>query len=144
MLKTCDMKSQWRKMAVKLAGWKRLSISSQTFPSAFPMCVLVNYYYCLSCVLFCFVFCTLVWTRKCINLVLQTFYCWGLPATHMSGFEPGKYLGIWKKRGKLGGARKDGAKTRVLIKAQFYYSETRGYEEGGGAHSRQIILGVQL
>jgi hypothetical protein len=62
----------------------------------------------------------------------------------MSGFEPGKYLGIWKKRGKLGGARKDGAKTRVLIKAQFYYSETRGYEEGGGAHSRQIILGVQL
>ena len=31
-----------------------------------------------------------------------------------------------------------------LIKVQFYYSETRGYEEGGGAHSRQIILGVQL
>ena len=31
-----------------------------------------------------------------------------------------------------------------LIKVQFYYSETRGYEEGGGAHSRQIILGVQF
>jgi hypothetical protein len=31
-----------------------------------------------------------------------------------------------------------------LIKVQFYYSETLGYEEGGGAHSRQIILGVQF
>jgi hypothetical protein len=62
----------------------------------------------------------------------------------MSGFEPERHLGIWKKRGKLGGMRKDGAKTRVLIKAQFYYLETRGYDEGGGAHSCQIIFGVQL
>jgi hypothetical protein len=31
-----------------------------------------------------------------------------------------------------------------LIKVQFYYSETLGYEEGGGAHSSQIILGVQF
>ena len=31
-----------------------------------------------------------------------------------------------------------------LIKVQFYYSETLGYEEGGGAHSHQIVLGVQL
>ena len=31
-----------------------------------------------------------------------------------------------------------------LIKVQFYYSETWGYEEGGGAHSHQIILGVQF
>ena len=31
-----------------------------------------------------------------------------------------------------------------LIKVQFYYSETLGYEEGGGAHSHQIILGVQF
>ena len=31
-----------------------------------------------------------------------------------------------------------------LIKVQFYYSKTLGYEEWGGAHSRQIILGVQF
>jgi hypothetical protein len=49
-----------------------------------------------------------------------------------------------EEKRKLGGVRKDGAKTRVLIKAQFYYSETQDYEEGGEAHSCQIILGVQL
>jgi hypothetical protein len=31
-----------------------------------------------------------------------------------------------------------------LIKVQFYYFKTLGYEEGEGAHSRQIILGVQF
>jgi hypothetical protein len=30
----------------------------------------------------------------------------------MSGFEPGRHLGIWKKRENLSGKRKDGAKTR--------------------------------
>jgi hypothetical protein len=28
------------------------------------------------------------------------------------GFKPGRHLGIWKKRGNLGGGRKDGARTR--------------------------------
>ena len=48
--------------------------------------------------------------------------------------------------------RKEGTRQREkgwnqdisLIKVQFYYSETWGYEEGEGAHSRQIILGVQF
>jgi hypothetical protein len=31
----------------------------------------------------------------------------------MSGFEPGRHLGIWKKRGNLGYERKDGTKTIV-------------------------------
>jgi hypothetical protein len=31
-----------------------------------------------------------------------------------------------------------------LIKVQFYYLETRGYEDVGGAYSCQIIFGVQL
>ena len=54
--------------------------------------------------------------------------------------------------GTLESGRKEGTRWREkgwnqdisLIKVQFYYSETRGYEEGGGAHSRQIILGVQF
>jgi hypothetical protein len=29
--------------------------------------------------------------------------CWGWPAALMSGFEPGNLLGIWKKRGNIGG-----------------------------------------
>jgi hypothetical protein len=41
--------------------------------------------------------------------------------------------------------RKKGAKTtKVLIKAQFYYSEHQVMKKRGGAHSRQINLGVQL
>ena len=40
--------------------------------------------------------------------------------------------------------RKNGAKTKVLIKVQFYYSEHQVMKKGGGAHFRQIILGVQL
>jgi hypothetical protein len=31
----------------------------------------------------------------------------------MSMFEPGRHLGIWKKRGNLGDKRKDGTKTIV-------------------------------
>jgi hypothetical protein len=61
----------------------------------------------------------------------------------MSGFEPGRHLGIWKKRGNLGGTRKmelrqDPDQSSILIFG------TRGYKEGGGAHSRQIVFGVQL
>jgi hypothetical protein len=37
---------------------------------------------------------------------------------HMSGFEPGRHLGIWKKRGNLGDERKNGTKTNSLIKVQ--------------------------
>jgi hypothetical protein len=52
--------------------------------------------------------------------------------------------------GILESGRKEGTRRREkewnqdirLIKVQFYYSETLDYEEGGGAHSRQIMLGV--
>jgi hypothetical protein len=59
----------------------------------------------------------------------------------MSGFEPRRHLGIWKKRGTLGGARKielrqDPDQSSILIFG------TQGYKEEGGAHSRQIIFGV--
>ncbi|KRY82549.1 hypothetical protein T11_4423, partial [Trichinella zimbabwensis] len=54
--------------------------------------------------------------------------------------------------GILESGRKEGARRRErewnqdisLIKVQFYYSQTLGYEEGEGAHSRQIIFGVQF
>ena len=49
-----------------------------------------------------------------------------------------------EEKRELGGARENGTKTTSLLKVQFYYSQTLGYEEGEGAHSRQIILGVQL
>ena len=61
----------------------------------------------------------------------------------MSGF----YLGGILESGREEGTRRCEKKWNQdisLIKVQFYYSETLGYEEGGGAHSRQIILGVQF
>jgi hypothetical protein len=36
----------------------------------------------------------------------------------MSGFEPGRHLGIWKKRGNLGEERKNGTKINSLVKVQ--------------------------
>jgi hypothetical protein len=61
----------------------------------------------------------------------------------MSGFQPGRHLGIWKKRRNLGGTRKDGAKSRDSDQSSILIFGTQGYKEGGGAHSRQIIFGVQ-
>ena len=46
--------------------------------------------------------------------------CWGRPAALMSGFEPGRHLGIWKKRGSLGGLRNNGTKTTSLLKVQIF------------------------
>jgi hypothetical protein len=51
----------------------------------------------------------------CFNL-----HCWGRPAAHMSRFKPGRNLGIWKKRGSLGGLRSDGTKTTSLLKVQIF------------------------
>ena len=43
---------------------------------------------------------------------------WGWPMAHKSGFEPGRHLGMWKKRGSLGRLRKNGTKTNSLLKVQ--------------------------
>lgn len=52
---------------------------------------------------------------------------------HMSGFEPGRHLGIWKKRGNLGNERKNGAKSRHSDQSSILMSGNTPYEEGGGA-----------
>ena len=49
-----------------------------------------------------------------------------------------------EEKRELGDSRENGAKTTSLLKVQFYYSQTLVYEEGEGAHSCQIILGVQF
>jgi hypothetical protein len=38
----------------------------------------------------------------------------------MSGLEPGRHLGTWKKRGDLGGLRNNGTKTTSLLKVQIF------------------------
>jgi hypothetical protein len=43
-----------------------------------------------------------------------------LPEALMSGFEPGKHLGIWKKRESLSGLRNNGTKTTSLLKVQIF------------------------
>jgi hypothetical protein len=48
-----------------------------------------------------------------------------------------------EEKRELGGARKDGTKTLVWSRFNFTI-QTLGYEEGGGAHSHQIILRVQF
>ena len=76
------------------------------------------------------------------------------PPTFLSPVEAGQWptcLGS-SLGGILESGREEGTRRREkgwnqdisLIKVQFYYSETLGYEEGGGAHSSQIILGVQF
>jgi hypothetical protein len=40
--------------------------------------------------------------------------CSGRLAAHMSGFEPGRHLGIWKKRGSLGKLRNNGTKVQIF------------------------------
>jgi hypothetical protein len=49
-----------------------------------------------------------------------------------------------EEKRELGDARENGTKTTSLLKDQFYYSQTLVYEEGEGARSCQIILGVQF
>ena len=49
-----------------------------------------------------------------------------------------------EEKRELGDARENGTKTTSLLKVQFYYSQTLVYEEREGAHSCQIILGVQF
>ena len=49
-----------------------------------------------------------------------------------------------EEKRELGGARENGTKTTSLLKVQFYYSQTLGYEKGKGAHSCQFILGVSF
>lgn len=59
----------------------------------------------------------------------------------------GSNLGGILESGREEGARRcerEWNQDNSLIKVQFYYSQTLGYEEGEGAHSDQIILGVQF
>jgi hypothetical protein len=42
---------------------------------------------------------------------LGSIICWDRPVAHMSGFEPGRHLGIWMKRGSLGRVRNNGTST---------------------------------
>jgi hypothetical protein len=41
----------------------------------------------------------------------------------MSGFETVRHLGIWKKRGNVGGQKKNGAKSRFRSKLNFNIRE---------------------
>ena len=60
----------------------------------------------------------------------------------MSGFCSGKASWNLEEKRELGRQEKDEAKTKILIKAQFYYFVHRVMKEGKGADSRQIILQV--
>jgi hypothetical protein len=68
----------------------------------------------------------------CYSSYHDLFTCWGRPAAHMSRFEPGRHLGIWKKRGNLGGVRKDGAKSRFWSKLNFNIQEHGLIKKWGG------------
>jgi hypothetical protein len=57
-------------------------------------------------------------------------YCWGWPAAHMSEFEPGRHLRIWKKRGNLGNERKDGGKSRPSDQSSILISGNTPHKEG--------------
>jgi hypothetical protein len=56
----------------------------------------------------------------------------------MSGFEPGRHLGIWK-RGKLGDKRKMEPRQLVWSRYKFLVADTL-YKRGGKVHSCQFIL----
>ena len=63
---------------------------------------------------------------------------------HMNWVSPGRQTGA-EKRGELGGRERNGAKIKILIKAQMFNGDcTYKGGERGEAYSHPFILGAQL
>ena len=91
------------------------------------------------------------WSRvlqatKFIYLFIYLFVCFFVEADQRPACLCSRLGGILESGRKEGTRRceKEWNQDISLIKVQFYYSETQVFEEGGGAHSCQIILGVQF